>query len=152
MPSISPTSAIGMAYPAVAVAQTPMVSPTELPKDDFKREKLSLPKLSIKAGDATALTRTMKRVVAQNHFSTQHVVFFPSCSFGTKRSTLLDKPINNGHLLSLRLGFCGLDSHLWAMRFQCNFPSLKLLCEQSFSTTLCQTKFPPLLFRGMPPL
>ena len=42
VPSISPTSVTGMAYPAVAVAQPPMVSPTEMPKDDFKREKLSL--------------------------------------------------------------------------------------------------------------
>ena len=44
VPSISPTSVTGMAYPAVAVAQPHMVSPTEMLKDDFKREKLSLPK------------------------------------------------------------------------------------------------------------
>ena len=50
VPSNSPISAIGMAYPAVAVAQPPMASPTEMPKDDFKREKLSLPKLSIRLG------------------------------------------------------------------------------------------------------
>ena len=43
----------------VTVAQTPMVSPTEMPQDDPKREKLYLPKLSIKAGDATTLTRTI---------------------------------------------------------------------------------------------
>ena len=59
VPSISPTSVTGMAYLAVAVAQPHLVSPTEMPKDDFKREKLSLPKLSIKAGDATTLTRTI---------------------------------------------------------------------------------------------
>ena len=59
VPSISPTSVTGMAYPAVAVAQPHLVSPTEMSKDDFKREKLSLPKLLIKAGDATTLTRTI---------------------------------------------------------------------------------------------
>ena len=40
VPSISPTSVTGIAYPAVTVAQPHLVSPTEMPKDDFKREKL----------------------------------------------------------------------------------------------------------------
>ena len=65
-----------MAYPAVAVAHPHLVSPTEMPKDDFKREKLSLPKLSIKAGDATILTRTVNELVAEDHVSTQYMVFF----------------------------------------------------------------------------
>ena len=42
VPSASPTSAIGMACPAVAVAQPPMLSPTEMLKDDFKRERSCL--------------------------------------------------------------------------------------------------------------
>ena len=40
VPSTSPTSTIGMAYPAVAVAQPPTVSPTEMPKDDFNRREI----------------------------------------------------------------------------------------------------------------
>ena len=74
-----------MAYPAVAVAQPHLVSATEMPKDDFKREKLSLPKLSIKAGDATTLIRTINEWLQKTTLALYIDGLFPPCNFGTKR-------------------------------------------------------------------
>ena len=85
-----------MAYPAVAVAQTPIkISPTEMPKDDFKREKFVSPQAFDKGWGCKHINSYHKRVVAKDHVSTQYMVFFRRATLAPSGELLIDKLINN---------------------------------------------------------
>ena len=108
VPSVAAPSGVasthGAAFPAMAVPNptTPLGAfPTQTPlpagqphtgDEYFKREKSPLPKLVIKSGDATTITRIVHGWVAEDGHGSQHLVVFShptlaSCCWSCKECT-----------------------------------------------------------------